>query len=195
MPSHDGKGTGPALLKCCKPNASVWNRMTRGRRIGFNNNCLSSRHSMPWRGIKSYNNTRGSLCHRVLRGVVCNEKCLTHGFLCHRIMATGPGFDSMFMASCLSMTSHDGAGPGMKKMLLAPGLGLKNFSLNACLCLLQAAAPISLGPTPMPLRGEGRWLLMKPSLAPLLSMPSHDGKGKEPALIKCFKPSLFYENA
>ena len=110
-------------------------------------------------------------------------------------MAKGPGVDSMLMASCLSMTSHDGAASCIKKMLLAPGLGLKNFSLNACLCLLQAAAPISLGPTPMPLRGEGRWLLMKTSLAPRLSMPSHDGKGKGPALIKCFKPSPFYDDA
>ena len=30
---------------------------------------------------------------------------------------------------------------------------------------------------------------MKTSLAPRRSMPSHDGKGKGPALIKCFKPS------
>ena len=52
-------------------------------------------------------------------------------FLCHRIMALA-GFHNTFLASCLSMTSHDGAGPGIKKMLLAPGLGI---NLAQCLSM------------------------------------------------------------
>ena len=119
-----------------------------------------------------------------------------HGFLRRCMMAKWPGFNNTFLVSCLSMTSHDGAVPCIKKILLAPGLGLKasrSMPFYAFFKLQHHGSgfQFSSGPTPMPLCGEGWWLLMKSSLAPRLSMPWHDGKGNGPALIKCFKPSAF----
>ena len=113
-----------------------------------------------------------------------------HSFLRHCMMAKGPGFDSMLMASCLSMTSHDGVVPCIKKMPLAPGLSLKSFSLNASLCLLHVSMSF-FWTHANAIVWCGVVALTETSLAPRLSMPSHDGKGKGPAFIKCFKPGAF----